>query len=190
MPRVATVYKPSDHPNASEPAVREALDALFGRMFPGVEAPEIDRMHGGFAVVARDPSLAMHLLRLSDYIVREMPWSSRRKGLRELAVQALNYHYKCEYSFRAHLAPAAANGLNAEQLAAIPYWETSPLFDEVQRLVIEFTLATVGGKVPEALFARAVAAFGETETIEFTTAVAWWAFWAMILNATQPEIRP
>jgi alkylhydroperoxidase family enzyme len=188
MSRMTPVYKPGDHPDAADPVVAQRLADLFEHMMPGVKDPEIDRAHGGFAVVARDPRLAMHLIRLSDHIVKDMPWTSQRRDLRELAIQTLNFHFLCEYSYRAHVPTAEKYGISAEQLSAIPYWQTTPLFTDVQRLVVEYTLATVKGEVSDALFSRVVKAFGETETVEFTTAVAWWSFWAMIINATQPEI--
>jgi alkylhydroperoxidase family enzyme len=74
-----------------------------------------------------------------------------------------------------------------ELLAAIPYWRTTSLFNTEQRLVIEYTNAVVAGDVPAELFARVVAQYGEKGAVEFTTAIAWWSFWAMFLNATRPE---
>jgi alkylhydroperoxidase family enzyme len=53
--------------------------------------------------------------------------------------------------------------------------------------VIEYTLAVIAGDVPDELFAKVVARYGEQGALEFTTVAAWWSFWAMILNATRPE---
>jgi hypothetical protein len=61
------------------------------------------------------------------------------------------------------------------------------LFDEEQRLVIEYTLACVAGDVPDELFSMVSRHFGEKGAIEFTVTVGWWSLWAMLLNSTRPE---
>ena len=186
MARIKGIYRPSDYSENADDATKKDLSELFQHLFPQSETPEIDPQHGGFAVVAQNPRLALLLVKLNDYIVRGMPWTSQRRDLRELAVQTLNFHFKCEYSFRAHLEPAQAYGISAELLAAIPYWQTTDLFNEEQRLVVEYTLAVVSGNVPEQLFSQIVRKYGEKEAVEFTTGIAWWSFWAMIINATRP----
>lgn len=189
MARAKAVFKPSDYPGTPDEATKRDLQEFFDFLFPGSENPEIDESHSAFAITAQNPRLALNLAKLTYYFAREVPWCQRR-DLRELATQVLNLHYNCESSFRAHLASAKAAGIDAELLAAIPYWRTTPLFDEEQRLVIEYTYAVVSGNVPDELFSRVVDKYGEKGTIEFTTAVAWWAFWAMILNATRPDPTP
>ena len=126
---------------------------------------------------------------MSDRVIGELGWAQRR-DLRELATQTLNLHYKCDFSFQSHLGLAQLAGITLEMQTAIPYWRTSSLFDDEKRLVIEYTLACVSGDVPEELFARTVARFGEKGAVEFTVTVGWWSLWAMLLNATRPEFRP
>ena len=65
----------------------------------------------------------------------------------------------------------------------MPYWRTASLFDDEQRLVIEYAEAVTSGEVPKALFSRVVERYGDKGAVEFTAAVAWWSFWAMMLNA-------
>jgi alkylhydroperoxidase family enzyme len=187
MARVKPVFKPSDYPGTPDEATKKALSDLFEQVFPGQANPEISGDHGGFAVVARKPRLALHLMKLSDYIVREMPWTSQRRDLRELAAQTLNLHFKSEYSFQAHLAPAQRYGITLEQQALLPLWRTATVFNEEQRLVIEYTQAVIAGDVPAELFSRVVSQFGEEEAIECTVGIAWWSFWAMVINATGIE---
>lgn len=183
MARVGYVFRPEDHPDAAQPDVRKDLDALWAHLFPGGEEGE---PHAGYAVLAQSPKLALGIAKLADCILDEVGWTQRR-DLRELSVQALNYHYRCDFSFQAHLTYAQLAGISLEQQAALPYWQTSDLFDKEQRLVIEYTLACVAGDVPPKLFARIVSQFGEPGAVEFTVTVGWWAMWAMLLNATRPE---
>jgi 4-carboxymuconolactone decarboxylase len=185
MARVKPVYKPADYAGLPGQPPAEDVEALFGRMFPGVEAPEIDRPHAGFAVLARNPRLALHVLELTQFIARDLAWTERR-DLRELAVQTVNLHFKCGFSFEARAPNAEALGLRAELLAAIPYWRTTGLFDDAQQLVIEYALAVCAGEVSDELFARAAASFGEQGAVELTATVGLWSFWAMVLNAIQP----
>jgi alkylhydroperoxidase family enzyme len=182
--RVKPVFKPGDYPGIADEATRSALNELFEQVAPGRKDPEISGEHGGFAVVARNPRLALLLIKLSDYIVREMPATSQRLDRREVAIQTLNMHLKSEYSFQAHIRPAQAAGLTLEQQALLPFWKTANVFNDEQRLVIEYTLGVVTGDVPDELFARLVNQYGEMDAIEFTVGIAWWSFWAMIINAT------
>jgi len=182
MARVKYIFKQSDYPNPDE-TTKKDLKALFEHLSPG--EPKVEP-HAGYAILAQSPRLALGIAHLGDYIVRDMLWSQRR-DLRELAVQALNLHLKCDFSFHAHLAYAQVSGITLEQQAAIPYWRTSNLFNDEQRLVIEYTFAVASGDVPSEIFSRVVDRYGERGAIECTATIAWWAFWAMILNAAQPE---
>jgi alkylhydroperoxidase family enzyme len=186
MARVKLVFKPSDYPTPSE-ADKKALKELFDHMYPGQSNPEIPGKSSAFATVTQNPRLALLLVKLSDYIVGEMSWTAKRVDLRQLAIQTLNYHFKCHFSFQSHLRPAAAAGIRLEQQATIPFWDTVNTFNDEQRLVIEYTLAVVKGEVSDELFARVVKQYGEREAVEFTAGIAWWSFWAMIINATRTD---
>ena len=186
--RVKPVFKPSDYPGTPDAETRTDLEELFEHMFPGVPEPKPE-LHFGYAIFAQNPRLARAISECADYIVGEMPWTQNRY-LRELAVQTLNLHFRCDFSFQAHLIYGPANGLSVEKHAAIPYWRTTSLFNDEERLVIEYTFAVVSGDVPEELFSRVVARYGEKGAIEFTTTIAWWSLWAMVLNAANPEFSP
>lgn len=187
MPRAQLVYRPEEFPGPLDKDQQQQLDALFEHMKSFAGKPEIPGTAGAFAVVARDPKLALMLLQVSDYMTKECAWTTQRKDLRQLMIQTLNWFFKCDFNFQSHLATAERDGISAELQAAIPYWEVTTLFDEEQSLVIEFTLAACKGEVSDALFARAVERFGEGGALEFTNAVAWWSFWAIVAGAVRPE---
>ncbi len=187
MSRIDLVKRPTDVPDDLSEEEAVAAKALFEFACPGEDDPVFKQTKLGFAIVAHNPELALQLGKMSKFFVMELKWAQRR-DLRELAVQSLNYALNCEYSFRCHYDVAIAEGITAEQQAAIPYWASSSLFDEEQRLVIEYALATVDGDIPDELLERVKAQFGERGTVEFTAAVAWWAFWAMIINAAKPDL--
>ncbi len=183
MARVTEVFRPEDHPGRSDPRTRADLAAFFAHLFPDGAPGE---PHAGYAVLAQSPALALAVARMSDCVLGEIGWTQRR-DLRELSVQALNGHYACDFSFLAHLGYAELSGISLEQQAAIPLWRSSRLFDDEQRLVIEYTLACVAGDVPGELFERVKTRFGEAGAVEFTVTVGWWSLWAMLLNAVRPE---
>jgi alkylhydroperoxidase family enzyme len=185
MARVTAVYKPSQYPGTPSEETRKDLAELFQQLLPNSPKPEIDKRHAGIAIAAQNPKLALALAKLSGFIAGELPWC-RRHDLRELAIQAVNLHFKSEYSFNARISNAVAGGLSADLLAALPAWRTSSLFTEEQRLVIEYANAAAAGEVSDELFARIVDTYGEKEAIECTALVSFWSFWAIFLKATHP----
>lgn len=183
MARVTTIDKPEAYPGTPDEATRQDLADLFAAMFPGNPAPEIDKFHAGVAIAAHSPRLALNLAKLSGLIAGELGWC-QRKDLRELAIQTLNLHFKSDYSFQCRAGIAADAGISHQQQAALSKWQTSSLFDAEQRLTIEYAGAVVTGNVPEPLFARVKAQWGERGAVECTALIGFWAFWAMFLNAT------
>jgi len=186
MARVTLVNKPDDYPGSPDDATRRDLAALFDYLCPRMPNPEIDSAHAGIAIAAHIPKLALQLAKLGGLIAGELAWCQRR-DLRELAIQSLNVHFKCDYSFRTRMSTASAAGIGIELQNALPFWKSSTLFDDEQRLVIEYTHAVVTGEVPGTLFSRVVDQYGEKGAIELTTVVAFWSFWARFLNATRPD---
>lgn len=187
MARIKLMMKPGDYPDDLDAGTAAAVKALFDHMFPGAGNPEIPGKSSAFGTVANDPRLALHLVKLSDYVVREMPFTSTRRDLQQLMVQTLNWKLGCDFSFQSHLAPAAAAGITLELQALIPFWKTANAFTDEQRLVMEYTVAVVEGEVPDALYQRVSAHFGDRDTLALTVGIAWWSFWAMIINATKTE---
>jgi alkylhydroperoxidase family enzyme len=134
------------------------------------------------AVMAHSPKLALPAAQLSAAVVLDSAWG-QRANLRELAFQTVALHFGDRFSAEARKSNTVAAGLSPEQLASLPDWRDSDLFDSEQRLVIEYTQAVVTGRVPDDLFARIVARYGEQEAVECTAAIAFWSFWAMISGA-------
>lgn len=183
MARVTMINRPGDYPGTPDAATSADLTALFAALFPGNPDPRINNLHAGVAIAAHTPKLALALTRLSGLIANELGWC-QRKDLRELAIQTLNLHYKSDYSFHSRAQIAADAGISHAQQAALADWRGSSLFDEEQRLTIEYAGAVVTGKVAEELFNRVKARWGEQGAVECTALIGFWAFWAMFLNAT------
>lgn len=183
MARIKAVHRPGDY--AGDPA---DVDALFATLFPGVESPAFDANHDGMAIAALNPKLALTLAQASRFMALDLGWC-QRADLRELAILTVNTHYRSAYSLHSRVATVRACGISDAQTAALSHWHDSPLFDDAQRLVIEYSLAVVSGDVPAALFDRVKTQFGETGAVECTAVIGFWSFWAMFLNATRPEVE-
>jgi alkylhydroperoxidase family enzyme len=175
--RVTLIRRASDFPGN-----RAEAEKLFG-ILPG---GTIDASHDGLAIAAHNPVLALKLAQLSGFIAGDLPWC-QRTDLRELAIQTLNLHFKSDYGLRTRTAYAEAAGVSAAMVAALPDHEASALFNAEQSLVISYARAVASNAVPDALFARMVEQFGEAQTVECTTLIAFWSFWALLLNATRPD---
>jgi alkylhydroperoxidase family enzyme len=62
-----------------------------------------------------------------------------------------------------------------EQLAALPDYETSTAFSDVERLVLEYAVLMTATpvEIPDTLFAALRAHFDEAQMVELTAAIAW-----------------
>lgn len=65
-------------------------------------------------------------------------------------------------------------GISDEKLLALLDWEASPLFDETERLVLEYAdaITITDRDVSDELFARVRARFDEDAIVELTEVVA------------------
>ena len=185
MSRIKPVFKPGDYPGNPDSQTRDDLSRLFGALFPDTPEPGFDKAHTGMAIAAQSPKFAVNLSNLTRCVALDLPWCERR-DLMELAIQAVNLHFGCDFSFEARMPHAEATGIGMERLAALPLWRTSSLFDDEQRLVIEFANTAVTGDVPDELLARIKQRFGERGAVELTAVVGTFSLWAMLINVARP----
>lgn len=185
MARMKIVCRPEDCAGSPQDA-----EELFGLLFPEGSDRVLRGAQLGWGVLAgQDPRIAIATVQLTKMIARGR-FLAARPDLRELAIQTVNMHFRCEFSYRSHLAYLSKVGLSIETIAALPYWRTSTLFTAEQKLVIAYSLALVSGDVPDPLHDQVANAFGQEGVGELALAVAHWSFWALLLNAAQLEIEP
>ena len=69
----------------------------------------------------------------------------------------------------------SALGLSDEKLLALSAWESSPHFDERERLALTYAdaMTITGREVDDALFERLRSAFGDDALVELTETIAW-----------------
>lgn len=183
--RIAGVFKPSDHPSSRAGQINGDVLAFFNGLFPGVTDPEIDRGHTGLAILAHNPVLAAKFADLSRFLVLDAGFG-KKADLREIAMMAVNLELGCSFGATTRMPAARAAGLSDEQIAAIPLWRSTALLDAEQRLVAGFAYAAASGGMSDSLMDQGIEVLGERAVIELLALVAFWAAWAIILNAAQP----
>jgi alkylhydroperoxidase family enzyme len=69
----------------------------------------------------------------------------------------------------------SALGLSDEKIEALSDYASSPLYDETERLALEYadTITITGRDVSDELFARLKARFSEDEIVELTAIISW-----------------
>jgi 4-carboxymuconolactone decarboxylase len=110
--------------------------------------------------------------------------TSLPKRLSELAICVTGRRWSAQVEWFVHARTAAENGISAAVLDAIRGGR-APAFDKPdERLVYEFTRTLQqDGRVPDAVYAQAVASFGVKGVVELTALVGYYTMVSMTLNA-------
>jgi alkylhydroperoxidase family enzyme len=194
-PRITQIHSIGEYPHTLGDDQRAQLQGVFERYqsfmkntIPGIYASAGDHVpvSNSWSQMMHHPEFARAMIDLCDVVLNGLPWAQRVK-VRELAIITVYQRQRCDYAYRAHYRPALAAGISEAQLLALPEFRTSDHFDDEERTVIEFTHAVLDGHVTDELFGRARALYGEKEMLEFTTVIAYWAFWGTLISALQPD---
>ena len=86
-----------------------------------------------FAAMAHRPAALNAFLPLYKIVVTQGTVDAKFKELAYLRASMVN---GCEYCSRAHMASSKSAGVTAEQIAALPFYNRSPLFDEKEKATI------------------------------------------------------
>jgi uncharacterized peroxidase-related enzyme len=106
------------------PEVREVFDKI---------AERAGKMPNFFAAMAHRPDVLKTFLPLYRAIVNQGTVDAKYKELAYLRASMVN---GCEYCTRAHMASSKPAGITAEQIAALPFYTRSPLFDAKEKATI------------------------------------------------------
>jgi uncharacterized peroxidase-related enzyme len=143
------------------PEMQKTFDTLAAR---AGKVPNI------FAAMAHRPEVLNTFLPLYKAIVNTGTVEAKYKELAYLRTSMVN---GCEYCSRAHMASSKGAGVTAEQIAALPFYQRSPLFDEKEKATILFAdrvtrgAATIRGPELEELHKF----FDEGQIVELTLVV-------------------
>jgi uncharacterized peroxidase-related enzyme len=108
----------------ASPELQDTFEKLAGR---AGKVPNI------FGVMAHRPGVLNTFLPLYKAVISEGTVGAKYKELAYLRASMVN---GCEYCTRAHMASSKGAGVTAEQVAALPFYSRSPLFDEKEKATI------------------------------------------------------
>jgi AhpD family alkylhydroperoxidase len=95
--------------------------------------------------------------------------------LRELAILTVGHTTGSEYEIAHHQSHGRKAGISREQLAAVPDFATSELFDDTERAVMALAKeSTEKVQVSDATWAAAAQRLDERQLVELTLTIAWY----------------
>ncbi len=95
--------------------------------------------------------------------------------LREIAILRMAVLGGSRYEWKQHVAVARRVGLADAEIADVPRWESSSVFDDRQRAVLAFADELgKNGDVTDETFARAGDFLNTTEIVELTLSAVYW----------------
>jgi alkylhydroperoxidase family enzyme len=109
--------------------------------------------------------------------------------LRELGQIRAGYAVQSQFVFSQHCKACRQVGFTEDQISAIPHWQVSDLFSELERAVLAYTDALVleHGRVPEGIFKVLQENLSDEEVLELTYITATYAMHATMSRALRLE---
>jgi uncharacterized peroxidase-related enzyme len=154
MARISYVEKDQTTPEVQQ--IYERFDKALGRV------PNI------FKAMAHAPTFFQKFMEF-DGATRS---TKLDRKLRELAYLKASQVNQCGYCFKAHAGLGQRAGLTKEQIEQLSTYKTSDVYDDLQKLVIEYAVeVTQNIRVPEALMAQLKARLSEQELVEINLTV-------------------
>jgi len=136
------------------------------------------------AVFAHSPPAVTHLMGL--LLDLRASGTVKRRYL-ELAIVAVSKLNECHYCVAHHKPMLMVEGLSSAGVDRILDYGDHPEFDEVDRLVVEYTIAVTNTpqSIRDALFDRLRAQFSEAQIVELTLRIALCGFFTRFNDALQ-----
>ena len=187
MPRLKEVPK-----NKANAYINKYYDALFGDRDPAQEPGTATGTPGNWwTVFALVPYIFEHATKhfgmfgmFADKSVSQLDGVTR-----ELGIMRAGYTQGSQFVFSQHCKAARRFGISDEKIAAIPYWEVSPIFDEKERAVLAWTDALIlqGGRASDELFEALHSHLSDEDILELTYHVMGYNLHAVCCKALRLE---
>lgn len=140
-----------------------------------------------YKMMAHAPEIGLAFLRLGSAILFRGVIPPK---LRELAIVRVGILNKANYEYTQHVRVALHVGVRQEQLDALPNWEDSDEFDEIERAVLRFTdEETLNVRVSDETFAAVRAFFDDEGIVELTTIISYYCMVCRNLEVLQVELE-
>jgi AhpD family alkylhydroperoxidase len=110
--------------------------------------------------------------------------------LRELAILVVGHITSSEYELAHHHSHAIKAGVTEEQYAAVPQFESSPLFSDEDRAVMAFARdSTINVNVADQTWKSAARHLGEQQMVELAVTVGWYNSGVRIMGALKIDLE-
>jgi alkylhydroperoxidase family enzyme len=165
----ALPIRAEDGPVSRLPAMPDPSDPYLKEMFAKVHAkggqPLNIHLVQGFA-----PKLAKARLDMAYALRYDVVTPAK---LREMAILRTGQILDSKYELAQHIPLARACGITDAQVAALPNWRASDLFDDKQKALLAYTeaVAAHGGEVDDATYDAFARQFSPQEIVEITITV-------------------
>jgi AhpD family alkylhydroperoxidase len=132
---------------------------------------EIESMIEPLELFAHLPGLLRGYMALEQAVAEQDRVDKRLKALAELKAATLTH---CEYCIDLGSQVSRQWGLSDEELLALPFYQTSPLFSDLEKLVLDYAvgMSRTPVEVPDVLFAELREHFDDAQLVELTHLIA------------------
>lgn len=185
MPRLRQVPRADDN----APIVTTMYDYLFGAGRDPVAEPGTESGTPGdwWTVFALVPDVLEHAVQ--GFGLYRSPKRLLDPVLRELGQTRAGWARGSQFVYSQHCKSLRALGVSEDKIAAVPAWQVSDQFDDVERAVLAYTDALVydGGRVADAVFDALRAHLTDEQVLELTYITALYEMHAVMSRALRTE---
>ena len=165
-----------------QPVAPEAMTDEQKRLYDKIAGQRsVPKVRGPFAVGLHAPEIGERIADMVDHLLSETRISH---NLKELAIIVIARQYSAHYEWFIHAARAVRVGVSDDIVEAIRNRQRPDFKDDHEALVYDMTLDMVENRtLGDALYARAVAAFGEPALVELVALIGFYIMIAVFLCA-------
>lgn len=115
--------------------------------------------------------------------------STLDRKLVELAIMRQSQLMHSEYEWHVHRAMCRTIGIPDEKIEQLESWRESPVYDDLERLVLRYTEAVCSGRrVDDALFAEVSSQLSTRGVLELTATIAYFIGTTYLLNTLEVQV--
>jgi len=163
-------------------------DLLFDKRDPVAEPGTATGTPGNWwTVFALVPDCLKHAV--DGFRFYRDPARKLNSQLRELGQTRAGYSRGSQFVFSQHCKSCRSVGMSEEKILAIPHWQVSNCFSDLERAVLAYTDALVleGGRVSDAVFEVLQQQLSDEEILELTYVTALYEMHAVMSRALKLE---
>ncbi len=168
MPRLRQISR-----SEADPIATKIYDVVFPGRDPVAEpGTETGTPGDWWTVFALVPDCLKHAVKGFEFY--RDPKRKLNPQLRELGQTRAGFTRSSQFVFSQHCKSSRSVGLSEEKIRAIPHWQISNAFNELERAVLAYTDALVleGGRVQDEIFEVLKRHLSDEEILELTYVTA------------------